>query len=82
MEILHRFGMTVELELVERGGLLQHIRLDRRCDLLLEIGDALAKRETLREFDKADQVAAAAAAVTVEEILTGIDIERGLAFRM
>ena len=73
--------MPVELELKESGGLLQHIVVgERRRNLLLEVGQALAERETPREFDKADQVATATAAVAVEKILAGIDIERGLGF--
>ena len=77
-----RFGMPAELELIESDSLLQYVVVDRRCDVLLPVGDTLAERETLREFDEADQVAAATAAVTVKQILAGIDIKRGLGFRV
>ena len=46
-------------------------------DGLLEVGHALAERQALRQLDKPDQVAATATAVAVEQILRGIDVERG-----
>ena len=42
---------------------------------LLEMRHRLAERQIEEELDKADQVAAAAAAVAVEQILGGIDVE-------
>jgi hypothetical protein len=75
--------MAVELELVKSGGFFQHVGIDRRWrELPLEIGDALAERQTLGQLDQADQVAAAAATVAVEEILASIDIERRAGFRV
>jgi hypothetical protein len=41
----------------------------------LEKRHRLAERQIEEELDKADQVAAAAAAVAVEQILSGIDVE-------
>ena len=37
--------------------------------------DTLAERQIEEELDKADQVAAPATPVTVEQILAGIDVE-------
>ena len=75
LEILHRFRMTVELKPVKCSGLLQHCADPGSGELPLEEGETLAEREMLREFDKTNQVTAAAAAVAVEQILTGIDVE-------
>ena len=63
LEILHGFRMAVELELVKGGGLFQHVGIDRRRELLLEIGDALAEGQIPGQLDQADQVAATAATV-------------------
>jgi hypothetical protein len=43
--------------------------------LPLEVSEALVKGQVLRQLDEANQVAALTAAVAVEEILAGIDIE-------
>jgi hypothetical protein len=82
LEILHGFRMAVELELVKGGGLFQHVGIDRRRELLLEIGDALAEGQIPGQLDQADQVAATAATVAVEQILVGIDVERRAGFRV
>ena len=82
LEILHGFRMAVELELVEGGRFFQHAGVSRGRDLLLEVGDALAERQALGQLDQPDQVATAAAAVTVEQVLAGIDVERGPGFPM
>jgi hypothetical protein len=50
--------------------------------LLLEIGDALAEGQIPGQLDQADQVAATAATVAVEQILVGIDVERRAGFRV
>jgi hypothetical protein len=50
--------------------------------LLLEVGEALAEGQTAGQLDKANQIAALAAAVAVEEIFAGVDIERRLGFRV
>jgi hypothetical protein len=67
--------MTVELKPVKCSGLLQHCAAPGSSELPLEEGETLAEREMLGEFDKTNQVTAAAAAVAVEQILTGVDIE-------
>jgi hypothetical protein len=51
-------------------------------EFFLEIGNALAKREMARQFDKANQVATTPAAVTVEQVFSGIDVERGMSVLM
>ncbi len=62
--------------LVESGRPREHDgRVGGRSALLLKIGKALAKRQVLRQLDEANQIAALAAAVAVEEILAGVDIE-------
>jgi len=82
LEIRNGFGVTMELELVERSDRFQPFGIGSRRDLLLEVGNALAKRETLGQSNKTDQVAATAATVTVEQILGSIDIEGRPCIRM
>ena len=48
--------------------------------MLLEVSEALAERQLARQLDETQQIAALAAAVTVEEIFAGVDIERGPGF--
>src|ERR1700680_253882 len=49
---------------------------------MLQVGDAFAKRKSLGKLHEADQIASAVTAVTIEQILAGIDIERRLRIRM
>jgi hypothetical protein len=44
---MNAFGVAMELELVERSDRIQQIGIGSRRDLLLEVGNALAERETL-----------------------------------
>ena len=67
--------MTVELQLIESGCWLHHPAIVSGSNLLLEKGETLAEGEMLGQFDKTNQVAALATAVTVEQILAGVDIE-------
>ena len=48
----------------------------------MEIGDAVPKREMARQFDKANQISSAPAAVTKEETPLCVDVERGMGLRM
>jgi hypothetical protein len=66
----------VELRLEKGGGSREQLGLRGQSDVLLETGEAFAKREVLGKLHKADQVTATMTAVTVEQILAGIDIER------
>src|SRR5579864_8213063 len=44
LQIVQRLGVTIELLLIESGGLLEHIsRVGRRSALLLEVEEALAE---------------------------------------
>ena len=79
VEIAHRFGVVVELLLIESGSLFQHRRgIDGKTGLQIEAGEALAEGQMTRQLDKANQVSALPAAVAVENILARVDIERGL----
>src|SRR5512146_3002415 len=49
---------------------------------LFEMSDGFEKGEMLRQLDEAKQVAALAAAVTVEDVFSRIDVERGMRFPM
>ena len=48
--------------------------------MLLEVSEALAKRQMARQLDKAQEIATLAATVAVEEIFAGVDIERRAGF--
>src|SRR5215469_9449007 len=75
LQIADRFRMAVELELIEGGRLLQQPGKGSGCKFLLEKRYRLVERQIEEELDKADQVATPAAAVTVEQILSGVDVE-------
>ena len=78
VEITHRFGVVIELLSIESGRLLEDSgdRVVGRSGLSLQVGEALAEGQVAGQLDKANQVAALAAAVAVEEIFAGIDVER------
>src|SRR5208283_4672588 len=50
--------------------------------LLLEVSNTLAKGQMTGQLNKANQIAALAATVTVEEIFASVDVERRPGFRM
>ena len=50
--------------------------------MLLEVSEALAEGQMVEQLDKAKEVAALAAAVTVKEIFAGVDIKRRPGFRV
>src|SRR6516165_5644037 len=72
-QILNRFRMTVELQLVKGGGLLQQWGVVGGRHALLEVGETLPEGEMLRQLHKTNQVASATTAVTVEQIFAAID---------
>ncbi len=83
LQIAQCHGVAIELLLIESGRLLEHGgRVGCKNALLVEISEALAKRQMAGQLDKAQEIAALAATVTVKEILAGVDIERRAGFRM
>ena len=69
--------------MIERGGLLEHSgRVGCKSALLLEVVDTLAKGQMTGQLDKANQIAALTATVTVKEIFAGVDIKRRSGFRV
>ena len=83
LKITQRLRVAIQLLLIEGSGLLEYIsRVSGKSALLLEISDTLAKGQMTGQLDKANEIAALAATVTVKEILAGIDIERRPGFRM
>ena len=50
--------------------------------MLLEVSEALAKRQMAGQLDKAQEIATLAATVAVEKIFAGVDIERRADFRV
>ena len=81
-EIPERLGVAWELLLIEGRSLLPGVGGVGRNVLLLEISQALRKGEMQGQLHKANQIAALSAAVAVEEILPGVDIERRPGFRV
>ena len=82
-QIVQCLGAAIELLLIESGGLLQYgSRVVGRSSLLVEVSETLAEGQMAGQLHKAEQIAALAAAVTVEEIFARVDIERGSGFHM
>ena len=76
LEIAPCLGVAIELLLIESGGLLQHSgRVSCKRTLLLEVSETLAEGQMTGQLDKAKEIAALTATVTVEEIFAGVDIE-------
>ncbi len=83
LKIAQCLGVAFELLLIENRGLLEHgDRVGWNSALLLEVSNTLAKGQMTGQLDKANQIAALAATVTVEEIFASVDIERRPGFRM
>lgn len=74
LQIVPRLGVAIELLLIEGGGLLEHSsRVSGRSALLLEVSEALAEGQMAGQLDKAKEIAALAATVTVKEIFVGVN---------
>src|SRR5437660_3503274 len=83
LEIAPCRGVAIELLLIESRGLLQHGgRVSWKRTLLLEVSETLAEGQMTGQLDKAKEIAALTATVTVKEIFAGVDIERRAGFRM
>jgi hypothetical protein len=74
----------VELKLVKRGSLLQQFgRRDRNlAQFRFQVFYTLAEGKAQRKLNPADQVSTAPAAMAIEQILAGIDIEGRFGFLM
>jgi len=77
-------GMAAELLLIKvdrfcKSFIVSKLRL---AELLLQMGKSFMEREIQGKLDKADEVAAPAAAVAIEKILCGIDVEGRVILRM
>ena len=81
-QVANRFRMAVELKLIKSGRLLQQQGYGKGCEFLFEMSHGLAERQIEEELNEADQVAAAAAAVAVEQILGGVDVEGRISLLM
>jgi hypothetical protein len=79
-QVIHAFAMTMQLELVEAGGTSEELRSGSK--FLRQVGDTLSEREMVGEFDKADKVATAPTAVTVEQVFLRVNVERGMSVLM
>ena len=77
VEVDHRFRTTVQLLLIEQRGFVKRGRgINLRIGLMIETSQTLTERQATRQLDKAKQVAALPAAVAVEDIFSGVDLER------
>ena len=77
VEIAQRFGVVIQLLLIEGDSLIEHRRGDAFCSgLWIEASEALTEGQTAGQLDEANQISALAAAVTVENIFSRVDIER------
>ena len=76
LQIVQRLGVAIELLLIKSGRLFEHSsRVGWKSTLLHEVSEALAERQMTRQLDKAKEIAALAATMTVKEIFAGVDIE-------
>src|SRR5581483_658081 len=75
LQIADRFRKAMELELIEGRRLLQQPGNGSGGEFLFEQRHRSVERQIEEELDKADQVATPAAAVAVEQILSGVDVE-------
>ncbi len=83
LQIVQRLRVAIQLLLIENRGLLEHgDRVGWNSALLLEVSNTLAKGQLTGQLDKANEIAALAATVTVEEIFASVDVERRPGFRM
>src|SRR5215469_15072329 len=85
LKIAQRLGVAVELLLIERYRFLKHCgRVDgidwRSTLLLLEVAQGFTERQMAGQLDKANEIPALTAAMTVEKIFVGVDIERRTSF--
>jgi len=83
LQIAQRFRVEIELLLIKSSGLLKHgDRIGWRSAVLLKVSKALTEGQLAGQLDEAQEIAALTAAVTVEEIFAGVDIERRAGVRM
>ena len=79
--IVCSFRMAVQLKLIKGGRrLLQQSENGVGEQFLFEMSHRLAEGQIEEELDKADQVPTPAAAVAVEQVFGGIDVEGGVRF--
>jgi len=77
LKIAQCLEVAIELLLIENGCLLEHgDRVSCESALLVEVSEAFAEGQMTGQLDKAKEIAALAATVTVKEILASVDIER------
>src|ERR1700746_196783 len=86
LKIAQRLRVAVELLLIESDRVLKHSGrvdgIDWKSTLLFEIGQALAEGHMAGQLDKANEIPTLTAAMTVENIFAGVDIERRPSFRV
>src|SRR5215831_2326226 len=85
LKIVQRLGVAVELLLIEGYRFLQHSgRVDgmdwKSTLLLLEVAQGITEGQMAGQLDKANEVSALTAAMTIEKIFAGVDIERRPSF--
>ena len=84
VKVIQCLGMAAELLLIKVDSFSKSFILPRlgQAELLFQVNKSFTKREIQRKLDEANEVAATAAAVAVEDILGGIDVEGRVSFRM
>ena len=83
LKITQCLGVAIELLFIESGGLLEHGgRVGGRSALFLEVSETFAEGQLTGQLDKANEIAALSATVTVKEIFAGVDVERRPGFRV
>ena len=83
LKIAQCLEVAMELLLIESGCLLEHGgRVGCGSALLVKVGEAFAEGQMTGQLDKAYEIAALSATVTVKEIFASVHIERRAGLRM
>jgi hypothetical protein len=84
VEVVQGFAVPIELALIKANSFPKNVIFGRlrHVELLAYVRKSSTKREIKGKLDKANEVAAAAAAVTVKDIFGCIDVEGRSTFGM
>ena len=74
--------MSVKLHLKKAGGSGEQLGVGGPSQFLLQAVKTFAEGAMFGKLHEADQVTATVTAVTVEQILAGVDVERRVSFRV
>jgi len=82
VKVIARLGMPTELLLIEVDRFSKSFILPRlgQTEVSSQMSDRFVKRQIPGKLDKANEVAATAATVAVEDVLGRVDVDGGMSF--